>query len=564
MEDQNIITGIFNNDFNTTFGVIEYDNIMHLNEQHQLIHGDFVQYNSTTNEIIILNRTQNIISGVLNLSGPIMGKTKKSVYKMFKPSDSRYPNFIVSTKKTQSEPDVYVIIKFKEWGKRYPIGICENKIGNIGNYNDEKEFLMYRNNIKFKNYRNFDPTEYLTDLHPNRELIEQDIFSIDPYGCEDIDDALHYNENNNLIEVGIHIADVSSYISLESPLELEISKRCESQYLDWVQNDMFPKELVDLMTLSDKKESRSFSVIIYFDNDYNIIDYTFKKTLIQVNKNMSYEEANEYINTKHPISQLYKIANVLYDRKYSTDIIKEPFNIHKMVEVYMVLTNVLAAQKIKEMGLYTSISRVHKKIDLDLDCDPDIANKINIYHTDKAKYIYGEGEHGGLDEKLYTHFTSPIRRYVDIIIHRMVYNSILNKCSDITINELNEQIIVINQVHDNLKKAERESKLLVQIYDLYQNNITNIDTFGFIVAIYDNNIKVHVPDMNLDVNCRFYQSFLDIENNDTTISITNNINNESISYTLGDYIDIKIIITFLDPKFNKKILGQLSDILFHP
>ena len=83
MEDQNIITGIFNNDLNTTFGVIECDNIIHLNEQHQLIHGDFVQYNLTTNEIIILNRTQNIISGVLNLSGPIMGKTKKSVYKMF-------------------------------------------------------------------------------------------------------------------------------------------------------------------------------------------------------------------------------------------------------------------------------------------------------------------------------------------------------------------------------------------------------------------------------------------------------------------------------------------------
>ena len=47
--------------------------------------------------------------------------------------------------------------------------------------------------------------------------------------------------------------------------------------------------------------------------------------------------------------------------------------------------------------------------------------------TDKAKYIYGEGEHGGLDEKLYTHFTSPIRRYVDIITHRMLYNSLMDK-----------------------------------------------------------------------------------------------------------------------------------------
>ena len=103
----------------------------------------------------------------------------------------------------------YCVIKINKWEiNKKPIGQIEYLLGNVGNLDAETDVLLYKNDIFPKRSK----IEYFELSAPTEGSYKYSTFSIDPKGCRDIDDALHFNHYSRKIEVGIHIANVSAYL----------------------------------------------------------------------------------------------------------------------------------------------------------------------------------------------------------------------------------------------------------------------------------------------------------------------------------------------------------------
>ena len=251
-----------------------------------------------------------IIPGILQTSSNIiLGVSKKGVpKKKFIPYDKDINPFAVPTKKPRQSYDIFVIVKVK-YDIKHPHIQYYNYIGPVGDYKAETIYLKYIYNIKWKKVNQ--SIDVNIDLTPNRiDFTHLPTISIDPYGCKDIDDALSFERiNNNIVKVGVHIADVSSFIPACSKLDLELQKRGESIYLFNEQIDMIPN-ITELSLLANKVR-RTYSAVYTFENNV-LIDYYFVKGLIKNDRVLSYREADKLRNSDMIIKELFSLGQNLY------------------------------------------------------------------------------------------------------------------------------------------------------------------------------------------------------------------------------------------------------------
>lgn len=344
---------------------------------------------------------------------------KGNHYKKFK-SIITNEEYIVKTKRTE-QIQTYCVVNYNE---KTILEYCDN-INN--DYNSIIMKLGLLNwSMKFdKNY-----TFESIDLTPDRKTFKNGIISVDPEGCKDIDDAIQLIEDENSYKIYIHISDPSSFIPINSQLDMELKNRNSSLYVDNVYH-MMPQILsTDIISLIENKERRSYTCkikILKNSVDLNNIEFEFYKSNIIVEKNLSYEifdkeyKQNEYYKKIYDVGfELYKILNL-----------KEDYDSHKMIEAYMILCNICAAKKC-----------IIKRSTNDSD---------SIYNT-ITEYVLENKEHKIIGN-YYTHFTSPIRRYVDLIVHRLIFNPDSYK-----MDELYKIVEYIN----------KKNKILKKVYNIYK------------------------------------------------------------------------------------------------
>jgi ribonuclease R len=385
------------------------------------------------------------------------------------------------------------------------------------------------------------------------ELTNQDIFqkdrisfqgniiSVDPNGCEDIDDAISLSIDKN-IEISIHISDPTSYIKKDSDLDKELYKRASSLYLDKTYHMMPYNLATDIISLKENKISRAYTCIVKFntcniDDIKNIIksnnfEFEFVKTNIQVTKNLSYDKFQSEINNNEYYKNIYDIGKEILDGlSYSY----EEYDSHKMIEAYMLLSNVCGAKKsiLKRANLLKQ-------------------DKYNKYNQTMALYTIEDKKHEGMD-MYYTHFTSPIRRYADIIVHRLIADN-----DSYNINELNNIIEHINN----------KTKYYKYIYNLYYlfkiiGNNTSVEINGSIVGIDYNMIKILIDNkllyMKLVSPKLLYTVY--IEYDDDKIKIINN--SKQIIYNLGDNLSVKIYYYDMNLNPFKIIVNDMTDLFIN-
>ena len=562
--------GVFDFDSTLYGSVHTSENTYVINNNHKALPNDIVQCKNNT-ICKITQRSKQLIPGILKCNAPIYGIVNRhTVKRLFVPHNRSYPTFIVNSKKINKTSDEYGCITFLSWDNDSPIGEYKNRIGNIGDIEAEKEYHIITHIGKCMKYpKKSNMNIYSTDLTPDRkDLTDIPCISIDPDGCQDVDDALHYRKiNDNLIELGIHIADVSSYIPVGSNLDIEAAKRVESVYLAWKQIDMLPLDIVKDAALSGL--SRSFTVLVVFDTNLNIVDSHFIKTMIKVDKNYSYDEAEQSLQNKdnnqcETLVNLYKFGQKLYNSKQI--IYDKKYDTHKMVEIYMILCNLLVAKKLKTGKIHNLICRKHDGCTTDLDVsqfDDNLQKSIMHYNMSAAEYTLNEGKHKSLNQEIYTHFTSPLRRYIDIIIHRMLYDTInLNK-NNVIDGNLSDLIVYINKMHYNIHKAGRGSYILMQLYKYYIDDNIIFDTDGYIVKINDNNVIIHDYNTKLDVICPLYSNkikhLLKIDCTLINIKLQSLNTKCSIEFKIGQKVKLKTIISFRENRLSKKVIGQLID-----
>jgi ribonuclease R len=427
-----------------------------------------------------------------------------------------------------------VVAKITAWGTDKSRAIW-GKVASVLDATDENDIAM--NSILMSNGFDLEFPEAVINeamLMDGRithfeEQIRKDFrpiltFTIDPDTAKDFDDALSIQFlEDDLIEVGVHIADVTHFLKENSALDKEALKRSTSVYLVDRVLPMLPEKLSnDLCSLNPNEDKYTFSAVFKFDAKYKIIDKWFGKTIIHSDRRFAYEEAQEVLEGKstelsHELTTLNKIAyKIRKDRfkngsinfeseeiKFILDEKNKPIGVftkerkdaHMLIEDFMLLANKEVATMVynKSKPEIPFIYRIHEEPDyakivdfalfakelgfqMKIDTPANIVKSFNLLREakeknpglkmleplairtmSKAEYSSKNIGHYGLAFEFYAHFTSPIRRYSDVLAHRILFENLNEHSYRVDPEILETRCKHISKQERKAMDAERDS-----------------------------------------------------------------------------------------------------------
>lgn len=466
------------------------------------------------------------------------GKTKKgSTIFLVKPLDNKLPGFLISYA-GKLKGKIAVKFKFIHWDNKLPNGTIIDIIGNYTEDNMEK-ILMYHYDIYPKKNKNKDKDKILNKDIVNRIKYSVDIFSIDPFGCEDIDDALSITNNNSYYIIGVHIAQPIAFLDIDSIIE-KSKTQFSTLYLKDERKDLWGKDITLNSSLSEGNEKPAYTILLYYDMNFNFSKFEHFPSIIINSRKLTYENAFEY-----------KSAINLLD---FTKRINETSDFHDMVSFWMIKTNIIIGNLFQGQNIVPY--RVNnilttKIIEPVPDNIRDIFKRKNI---ETAYYSFEKNEHMSLGIKNYCHFTSPIRRLVDCWIH---YYLTYGECTPLDLD-------VINNIDVKTKKFHRDINLEEKIVELFKSSMT-INTVAYIYKILSKNIiEIYIPKLELFRKVRLYPVKFDytINHLHSDNSIILEYEDQTVEYKVGNEINIylhrKIDVL---PK-NKIVIEILRKLVF--
>ncbi len=387
-----------------------------------------------------------------------------------------------------------------------------------------------------------------------RDLTSLVTFTIDPATAKDLDDAMSIEQRSDgLFRVGVHIADVGAYVTRDDPVDREAWQRGTSVYLVDTVVPMLPEEISNgLCSLAPGQKKATMSVIATVDSSGTVHDVELCESLIRSRRRFAYEEAEAVLNgASDPLARelhlLHLVAQSLRRRReargsvdldlpspqIAVDEDGVPISVrpssrgsaNRMVEECMLLANRLVAERLAADRGRLGVYRVHdapRESDLDslvetlnelgIPYQPDAEARTDDYRKilsliqnfefaelveslamktlQKAVYSTENRGHFGLAMEAYTHFTSPIRRYPDLIVHRLVKNSLTGRSEDLSADYLERTCTHASERERLATDAEREYSRLKALEFLqkkkgreYSGMVTGVASIGLFVEI---------------------------------------------------------------------------------
>ena len=417
-------------------------------------------------------------------------------------------------------------------------------------------------------------------------------FTIDPKDAKDFDDALSIKQlGDNLWEVGVHIADVSHYVTEGSIIDKEAQKRATSVYLVDRTIPMLPERLCNFIcSLRPDEEKLTYSAVFDIDADGEVKSWRLVHAVIRSNRRFAYEEVQqiledngvkdgtgeptpasgpggyrgEYATELVTLDRLakklraarFKHGSVKFDREelhFDVDekgrpvrcYFKKSKDANKLIEEFMLLANRYVAEsvgkvkkgqkaktlpyrihdqpdptkletlrefavkfgyKLKTAGTKGEITRSLNKL-MD-DChgrrEQNLIEMVALRAMMKAKYSIHNIGHYGLAFEYYTHFTSPIRRYPDTMVHRLLtrYQNGGRSANKEYYEELCEHASDMEQIAQNAERDSIKYKMVEfmadRIGNTYDAHISGITSYGIYCEIDENHCEGMVPMHDLD------------------------------------------------------------------
>ena len=295
--------------------IIECDKINHTiklkNSIINYLHGDLVEFE-------ILNRKRkgfylgNIISLIKRDKKEYVGViqiNKSFAFALIDDKKIHTDIFIPSINIKDAQDGDKVLVKILDWKKQdlSPIGKIKKVLGKPGDHETEIDSILTQNNINItfpseviEYTKNISESISKEEIKKRRDFRNNLTFTIDPIDAKDFDDALSFKKiDKEKYEIGIHIADVSHYVTPGTLLDKEAYSRATSIYLVDRVVPMLPEKLSNkVCSLRPNEEKLTFSVSLIIDQYGNIEEYWFGRTIIKSNYRFSYQEAQEIIESK--------------------------------------------------------------------------------------------------------------------------------------------------------------------------------------------------------------------------------------------------------------------------
>lgn len=511
--------------------------------------------------------------------------------------------FLKKGKKTNAKKSDRVEMNVLSWGKEKKPTKCElmNNLGPLSDASIDIDIAAKEHDINnsfpaavVNESKIFGKTVTPKDLKNRKDLTHLNCITIDPDTAKDFDDALSLEKDSkgNFL-LGVHIADVSHYITPNGPLDKEAYNRGNSTYFPGKCIPMLPESLSnELCSLKPDVIRLTVSVLMKLDKNGTLIDYEIVRSYIKSRKRFTYKEAFSILekNEKSPFSPLLNnLKNlcillkkekrkrgsidfalpetvVFVDKKgVPTGMETIEYDItHQLVEEFMLKANEIVAKHLYKEG-NPSIYRIHESpkedgledffylanvLGFPLPKEPTREDLQNLFEKAKdtpylaqlaiqyirsmklAFYSPDNIGHFGLSLEYYTHFTSPIRRYSDLIIHRLLFHEKIEDIAKIATNcsEKERKSMRAENSVILLKKLRLLGALKKQDPNkTYIAKITKILPFKIIFDLSDYSIEgsIHLSDIHSD--------FFEINKDGSLYG-----NRTGQSFSLGDLISVRL------------------------
>lgn len=544
------------------FVICDGEEDIHIEKQHfnTAIDGDRVLVRLVSNKRA---KREGIVTKILERSNTTLSAVMTGDFTAL-PDNRRIPNKIKLTDVMSASCGDRVLIEITDYppsGKLF--GRVVSVLGNSRDIKTLTDAILFENNIKTEfseevlQEAKALPTEINPADYPDRENFTNElVFTIDGDDARDFDDAVSLKKlKNGNYELGVHIADVSHYVTYGSKLDSEAFERGTSVYLPDRVIPMLPFELSNgICSLNPEVNRLTLSVIMEIDNSGNVINHRIVKGIIRSAYRMTYNDVSKilkndaglclkYAELTGVLSEMYKLSEILHAKREQRGSINFDFpesriildkkgnpkeieketrtEAHKLIEEFMLITN----ETVAEFAYWAELPfvyRVHEEPSQDkmnalrrfigyfglfikgkeifprdlqhiLNDVKDTENETLIatyvlHSLMKADYRPECIGHFGLAAKYYCHFTSPIRRYPDLIIHRILkdyisgrdvltYKSAVSEISKQS-SELEKNAELTERDTDDLYKAAYISSFVGADFPAKVSGITGFGMFA--------------------------------------------------------------------------------------
>ncbi len=515
-----------------------------------------------------------------------------------------------------------VAVLVTDWPKRSaePLGRIVDVLGMPGENDTEMHAILAEYQLPYRFEAEVEKaadkiSDAITskDLAGRRDFRGVTTFTIDPTDAKDFDDALSYRrlENGN-VEVGIHIADVTHYVTPGSVIDKEAFARGTSVYLVDRTIPMLPENLSNkLCSLRPHEDKLTFSAVFELNAKAKVIGQWFGRTVINSDQRFDYEQAQQIIETKEgplaeEIQALHELASILRRQRFEKgaisferpemkvivdetgkplDVIqKESKESNWLIEEFMLLANRCVAEYVTKKCKAknpTFVYRIHEnpdpeKLDSlrqfaknfghklgDTSNPKEAAGALNALMKEskgkpeenalqllalrsmaRARYSTDNVGHYGLAFQYYTHFTSPIRRYPDMMVHRLLamYMDGATSQDKLYFEDCCEHCSVREQIATDAERASIKYKMVEFMQDkigrVFDGHISGLTEWGIYVEIEPTKVEgmVALRDIRFD----WFQ--FDEEKYETRAKASGKV------YRLGDPVKVRVLRANLEQK----------------